>query len=82
MEEMITMVQQWLLEAQPIFSGRILLGTDGRMGRFQEEKKAKQGRSSRKNPKLVPNNRAYLTIHRDMYGVLDSQQYAKNRLKQ
>lgn len=80
MTQMINAVRDWLLKAQPILSGRIIQGTDGRMGRFQEVKKGKQGRGTQKNPKLVPSNRAYLTMHHDIYGVLDSHQYAQNHL--
>lgn len=79
---MISAVREWLLNAQPILSGRIILGPDGRIGRFQEVKKGKQGRESQKNPKLVPSNRAYLTMHRGIYSALDSQQYARNHLAQ
>jgi hypothetical protein len=39
MTQMITAVKDWLLSAQRILSGRIILGTDGRIGRFQEVRK-------------------------------------------
>ena len=82
MARMIAAVQEWLLNSQPILSGRVILGTDGRIGRFQEVKKGKQGRESQKNPKLVPSNRAYLTMLPDIHHLLDSQQYARNHLTQ
>jgi len=81
MSQMIASVQNWLLTAQPIISGRVVLGTDGRLGRFQEIKRPQIGRKSQKNPKLVPSNRAYLTTHQDIYGLLNSQQYAANHLE-
>ena len=81
MNHMVTAVRDWLLGTQPILSGRVILGQDGRVGRFQEIKKPHIGRSSQKNPKLVPSNRAYLTIHQDIYGLLNSQQYARNHLE-
>lgn len=80
MNRMIAAVREWLLGTQPMISGRVILGQDGRVGRFQEIKKAQIGRESQKNPKLVPSNRAYLTIHQDIYGLLNSQQYARNHL--
>lgn len=80
MSHMVTAVRGWLLRTQPILSGRVILGQDGRVGRFQEIKKAQIGKASQKNPKLVPSNRAYLTVHHDLYGLLNSQQYARNHL--
>jgi len=82
MAQMIAAVRDWLLHAQPMLSGRVILGWDGRIGRFQEIKKAAIGWTSKKNPKLVPSNRAYLTMHGTMYGLLNSQQYARNHLDQ
>lgn len=82
MTQMISAIREWLLNAQPILSGRVMLGTDGRIGRFQEVKKGRRGRESQKNPKLVPSNRAYLTMLPDIHHLLDSQQYARNHLAQ